>query len=75
MQNYEEERLRSAVQVGAVLRWLVVRGNRIVNFKTHDLRECISTGYLTPLLPFPTHAFARIFQNDTESCQFVSDVI
>jgi hypothetical protein len=38
LQNYEEERLRGAVQVGAVLRGLVVRGNRIAIFKFHVAR-------------------------------------
>ncbi len=67
--------LRSAVQVGTVLRWLVVRGNRIMIFKFHGNCESVWNNYLTPLLTFPAHAFAGIFQNDTVPRQLVADAI
>jgi hypothetical protein len=35
VQNYEEESLRRPIQVGAILRRLAVRGNRILRFTLH----------------------------------------
>src|SRR5579864_9757284 len=43
----------------------MVRGNRVMIFKCHTNRETSTNTYLTPVLPFPAYAFARIFQNDT----------
>jgi hypothetical protein len=75
LQNYEEEYLRSAVEVGTVLRRLVMRGNRIVILKFHFNSAGMSHPYFTTLLPFPAHAFAGIFQNDTVRGQFIANAI
>ena len=75
MLDYNAESLRGAVQVGAVLRRLVVRGERVTIFKFHFNDELIPAFHTTPLLPFPAYAVACIFQNDTVRRQLIANAI